>query len=88
MIVQNKTISVALTCTQGQTNKKSTQNLNITNSIEVTIIGIARAGGGAGGPGPPPIDMPPMLKMWQKSLVSWCSVSWNIFAYNSTLVQK
>ena len=35
MIMQNITISVALTRTQGQTSKKSTQNLNITKSIEV-----------------------------------------------------
>ena len=49
MIIQNRTISVALICSQGQ---KNTQNLNITNSIEVTIIGVAR-GGEAGDPGPP-----------------------------------
>ena len=38
--------------------QKSLQNLNITNSIEVTIIGVAR-----GPVGPPPIEMPPMVKM-------------------------
>ena len=47
MIIQNRTTSVALACTQKQTSKKSTQNLNITNSIEVTIIGAARGGQGA-----------------------------------------
>ena len=42
--MQNRTISVALTYTRGQV---STQNLNITNSIKVTIIGLARGGGPA-----------------------------------------
>ena len=35
MIIQTRTISVALTCTLGE---KSTQNLNITNGIDVTIV--------------------------------------------------
>ena len=35
MVIQNRTISVALTCTQGQ---RSTQSLSITNTIEVTIL--------------------------------------------------
>ena len=39
MIIQNKTISIALTCTQEQ---KSTQNLNVTNSIKVTMIDVVR----------------------------------------------
>ena len=34
--------------------QKSTQNLNITNSIEITLIGEAKVGEGAGGLGPPP----------------------------------
>ena len=38
MIIQNRTISVALTCTQGQTRKKSSQNPNTTTSIEVTMV--------------------------------------------------
>ena len=50
MIIQNRTISVVLTCTQEQTRKKQ-QNLNITNSIEVTITGVAK--GGLKGPAPP-----------------------------------
>ena len=45
MIIQNRTISVALTCMQGQTSKKAYKNLNITNSIEVSSV--ARGGGGA-----------------------------------------
>ena len=44
MIIQNRTISVALTYTQGQTSKKL-HKINITNSIEVTIIGVVRGGG-------------------------------------------
>ena len=44
MIIQNRTISVALTCTQGQTSEKAYKN--VTNSFEVTIIGVVwRAGG-------------------------------------------
>ena len=80
MIIQNWNVSVAMTYTQGQ---KSKQNLNITNSIEVTIIGVARGGE----PRSPPIEMPPKIKMWQKSLVSSFSVSFSIFAYNSTRLQ-
>ena len=63
MIIQNKTNSVALTCTQRQ---KSTQNLNITISIEVTIIGVAMGGRELRprGPGSPPsIEMPTIEKM-------------------------
>ena len=46
MITQIQTISVALTCTSGQTSKKTYKNLNTTNSIEVTIIDVAQGGGG------------------------------------------
>ena len=46
MIIQSRTMRVALTCTQEQ---KSTQSFNITNSIEVTIIGVIK-GGEAGVP--------------------------------------
>ena len=81
MVIQNRTISVALTCTQEQT---SPQNLNITNSIEVTIIGVARGGGR--GPSPPPIEIP-SIKNVTKSLVSSFSVSCSNFVYNNTRVQ-
>ena len=60
---------------QTRANKqKSAQNLNITNSIEVTIIGVAR--------GAPPIEMRPMI------VVSSVSVSFSIFEYNSIRVQQ
>ena len=36
----------------------------------------------------PPIEMPQMIKMSQKSLVSSVSVSFSIFAYNSTRIQQ
>ena len=36
----------------------------------------------------PSIKMPPMTKICQKSLVSSFSVSFSIFAYNSTRVQQ
>ena len=42
MIKQSRTISVALTCTQRQI---STENRNITNNIEGTIISVAKGGG-------------------------------------------
>ena len=34
------------------------------------------------------IEMPPMTKIWQKNLVSSLSVSFSIFAYNSTRVHQ
>ena len=37
MMIQNRTINVALTCTKAK-KQKSTQNFNITNSIEVTMV--------------------------------------------------
>ena len=49
MMTQNKTISVALTCTEGQTSKRAHKMLILQNKIEVTIISVAR-----GGPSPPP----------------------------------
>ena len=55
---------------------------NITNSIEVTIIGGAR--GGPGGLGPPN-QIPSSV---QKNLVSSVSVSFSIFAYNHTHIQQ
>ena len=53
MIIQNRTISVTLTYTQEQTSKKAHKILISQNSIEVTIIGVAR-GGSLGDPDPPP----------------------------------
>ena len=35
----------------------------------------------------PSIKMPPMAKIYQKSLISSFSVSFSVFAYNSTRVQ-
>ena len=51
------------------------------------VIGVAR-GEGPREPALPLIKMPPMIKMSQKSLVSSVSVSFSIFAYNSTRVQQ
>ena len=50
------------------------------------IIGVAR--GVAQGARDPSFEMPPMTKFQQKSLVSSFSVSFSIFAYNSTRVQQ
>ena len=36
----------------------------------------------------PSVEMPPMTKILQKNLVSSFSVSFSIFAYNSTRVQQ
>ena len=47
-----------------------------------------RSQGVAEGIGAPSIKMPPMTKICQKSLVSSISVSFSIFAYNSTRVQQ
>ena len=85
MIIQNRTISVALTYTQRQTSKKSSQNLHITNSIEVTIVRVARSGGPRE-PGSPNRNTT-KDKNVTISLVSSVSVSLNIFAHNSTRVQ-
>ena len=65
--------------------QKSTQNLNITNSIKVAIIGVARGGGqGPGSPNQNTINK----KNVTKSLVSSVSVSFSIFAYNGTCLQQ
>ena len=50
------------------------------------IIGVAR--GVAQGARAPSIEMLPMTKIYQKNLVSSFSVSFSIFAYNSTRVQQ
>ena len=50
------------------------------------IIGVAK--GVAQGARASLIEMPPMTKIWQKNLVSSFSVSFGIFAYNSTHVQQ
>ena len=52
----------------------------------IKIKGVAR--GMAQWARAPSIEMPPMTKIWQKSLVSLFSVSFSIFAYNSTRVQQ
>ena len=44
-------------------------------------------GGGIGGPGPL-IKMPPMTKFLQKKTCFSFSVSFSIFAYNSTRIQQ
>ena len=49
-------------------------------------MGVAKGGQGAQGP---PTEMLPMIKMSQKNtIVSSVSVSFSIFAYNSTRVQQ
>ena len=58
MIIENRTLVSLCHAHKGNPAKKSTQNLNITNSIEVTITGIAM-GGGQG----TRIEMPPIIKM-------------------------
>ena len=50
------------------------------------IIGVAW--GVAQGARAPSIEMPPMTKIWQNSLVYSLSVSFSIFACNSTCVQQ
>ena len=46
----------------------------------------SQGGGGPGGPGLPPIEMPQVKIMGQKSLISSVSVSFSNFAYKSTHV--
>ena len=47
-----------------------------------------RSQGVAQGARAPSIEMLPMTKIYQKNLVSSFSVSFSIFAYNSTRVQQ
>ena len=83
MIIQNRTISVALTCTEGQTSKKTHKILISQNSIELTIIGVAR--GGLVAP-PPSIEMPSIKKNVTKKFLHFqfllASPRTTVHAYN------
>ena len=85
MIIQNRIISVALTCTLKQTTKKAHKILISQNSIEVAIISVAR-----GGPeNPAPLNRNAINKKMRKTAIaSLFSVSFSISASNSTRVQQ
>ena len=70
--------------------KKQRKSANVEASPQgYRIIGVARGGGGGQGARPPSIEMLPMIKMSQKRLLFFSvSVSFSIFAYNSTRVQQ
>ena len=63
------------------------QTADWTHIIQSAHIGVVR-GRGEKGPPSPPIEISPIIKMWQKNLVSSVSVSCSIFAYNSTHQQR
>ena len=78
MIIQNRTINGRF----GMHTRENTQNLNITNTIEVTIISRARE------PALPPNQNTTNDKTATKKPCFFIFSSFSIFACNSTCVQQ
>ena len=87
--LQSRTFSVALTYTQGQTSKKAHKILISQTALKLQPQAYSQRQGAQGGQIPSPIEMPPMIKISQKSLISsFFSVSFSIFPYNTTRPQQ